>query len=228
MATGVFYVRKRTAAICAATFFALSCVAFSVFALCFSAQRLPLGYAFYYLVSDSENVEASVYAAKSDGGAGFVLPQKTQSVVAWSVYLTERDGLSVCAALQESGKAYRLEAMYLEHLRVRGAKKKQSGRLIGLFRSMYGSLMLLEQEIFRLDKGATQESSRRILRELGKQLAYLEKTCVADFPECAVFCADMKIAVEAAAESTIYGKELRNLLCESCYRYVQLGKKPFA
>ena len=79
-------------------------------------------------------------------------------------------------------------------------------------------------EIGRLDKGATQQSSRATLQILQKQLVYLSNRYEEVFGVFTQVCRDASERIEHVLADTIFAKDLRNIMCQLCDQYIQLTK----
>lgn len=190
----------------------------------FQVKKIYVGYKFHYLIIPTENVEVGVFNAQLDGGAGYTLNVNGKARVALSVYTDEQDGQNVCASLQSTGEQCELITLGVDALYLKSrAEKRNERELVGAFQTFYNCLTILEQEIFRLDKGATQESSKRILSKLKAQLTFLGKQYSSSFAKYAALCAEMAGRISEILKKEIYAKDLRGVLCEASYEFVAIG-----
>ena len=83
---------------------------------------------------------------------------------------------------------------------------------------------MLNGEIKRLEEGATQESSKRILQSLSRQFAYLSKENSMQQEEYTKLCQNASNRVEGFIQGVVYVKDLRYLLCDLCNGYLKLSK----
>ncbi len=156
---------------------------------------------------------------KLEGGAGYLLTEKDGQYVALSVYLTEGDGLAVQAGLEEGST--RLLRKGISSLYFKGKDKKKSALYRNALRILEGYICVLEECISRLEKGATQESCKRILQILRRQFVFAEKE-YAEYPAFSLSCGEWAKELEKIDEETVYAKDLRYLLCWQAERYLQL------
>lgn len=179
---------------------------------------------FVYLVDTSVNIEASAYTAQYAGGAGYLLSCGEQTYAALSVYLDEEDAEAAkTALLKTNGNADTVRItggkLYLR----KASQKRKAEKLKGAFQSLYGNIQVLEREIARLDGGATQQSSKRILGVLERNFSYLAKEYAETFSDFAKTCEDASAFLSRCCEGIVYAKELRYLQCELCVSYVKLS-----
>ena len=189
------------------------------------SQKVYIGHQFHYLIVNTENVEVGVFNAQLDGGAGYLLNVNGKECVALSVYTNEKNGKAVCDSLQKSGERCALITLGLDSIKLKTREeKKNRQQIIGAFQSFHACLSVLEQEIFRLDKGATQESSKRLLSKLKAQFSFLEKQYSSVFSSYAILCSQTSEGISEILKGEIYTKDLRSVLCEASYGYICLGK----
>ena len=188
-------------------------------------ETVALNKSFYFLVSENTHVEASTHIIEQNGGAGYLLEQADREYVVFSVYLKESDGQSVLAKVGALEKNVSIIERKVEKLYFKTRQEKEKAEQItGVFRSLYGCIEVLNNEIDRLSNGATQESSERIVNVLCKQLNYIALETEKIFPEMSALCKNTAEKLFALTEGIIYVKDLRYLQCEMCYKYVKLGE----
>ncbi len=176
---------------------------------------------FYYLVSESEHVEASVCFAVSSGGAGYVLETDDRQYAALSVYLSETDAFTVQATVEDTCvKKRSARCLYLRKRR----DKNAASYIRGGFQTLYGWLTVLEGEINRLSGGCTQQSCWHTLNGLRKQMRYAAKANETYFPAFAKVCDSGAVVLENLTQNIIYAKDLRYLLCSLCEEYCRLSE----
>ena len=181
-------------------------------------KRIEVRKNFYFLVSTSTHVEASTHFVSWSGGSGYLLEDNGREYVVFSVYLQKEDALSVQELLKEPTQLITrsVECLYT-------SDENLSKGVKGAFQTYYGWLTVLQNEINRLAQGCTQQSSKRILNILKKQMEYSSKKYENDFSDYADVC---KIGAEQLTQitnGTVYVKDLRYLLCEFCVAYCQLA-----
>ena len=198
-------------------------LAFFAFALAYSAYLgnatvMGTETAFYLLVSDSTHTQASAELVQLSGGAGYILSQNGKDCVAYSAYSKESDCVLAKDSVEE-GSIVRLDC---GQLYFKGKDKGKANAVYGTMQSLYGCISVLEQEIARLERGATQESSKRILSTLGKQFAYLSKNCEGVASEYAYACNNAYKTIETLCEDIVYASKLRHLHCSLCESYARI------
>lgn len=185
------------------------------------AETVWVGKSFYFLVSNTEHVEAGAYDVRLDGGAGYLLDYDGREYVVLAVYLNGEDGRAVRAA---NDKNTALLQINVDRLFFKDcAEKKKAPLYQGALECLYGCMEVLGLEIDRLDDGATQQSSMQTLGILLKQLRYLALEYQESFAPCAKVCASAGESLDALLKDTIYAKDLRYLLCELSTGYMRLA-----
>ncbi len=154
-----------------------------------------------------------------DGGAGYLVTDGKTQYVALAVYLNEEDGLAVQAGLD--GLSTKLLHKGVYTLYFKGGQKKKSTLYLNALRTLEGYISVLNEGIVRLDKGATQESCKRILTLLRRQFAYAQRE-YASYPSFASSCGAWATTLTELEGGTIYVKDLRYLLCEQVEGYLAL------
>lgn len=191
-----------------------------------AVETVVLNTEFYYLVGEDMQMEAGAEFVRLDGGAGYLLTDGNEEYVALSVYLKEGDGVTVLENLERDGKtgkilAVRAEKLYLKRL----TQQKNALKYKGAFHSLYGCMQVLENCVFRLDKGMTQEACKRILNTLKNQFSYLEKEHHTSFESFSAVCKTAKEYLAEMISNTVYLKDLRYLSCFLAEEYVVLAGK---
>ena len=185
------------------------------------ATPVWVGKSFYFLVSENTHVDVATHETRLDGGAGYLLDYEGNSYVAWSVYFKETDGTAVQVGISEPTKLVKADVACL-YFKTRGQKKKKN-LVKGALDSFYGCIDVLSQGIAKLDKGLTQQACKRILSLLQKEFSYMEKTYRKSYPQFSNVCADIQASLGGILEQTVYGKDLRHLLCGACDAYIRLA-----
>ncbi len=214
---------KRLCVLLALCMLVFSCMAYAV--LLKRAESVYLGKSFYFLVHKTEHIEAGAYDVRLDGGAGYLLEYDGKEYVAFAVYLSERDGISVQTGLAEQGEDTRLLTMTAERMYFKKRKDKKNASLYtGALSVLYGFIQILSEEIARLDKGATQQSSKRILEILARQMGYEKDKYKDSCPAYASLCNGAEESLLASINDTVYANDLRYTLCELSMGYLDLAK----
>ncbi len=182
--------------------------------------------AFYYLVSEETYTEAGAYEVSGEGGAGYLLVSGEEEYVAYAVYLSQRNGERICQEVLEKNGGVKLIEKTAPKLYFKTSEEKQrTDMVVGALNSYYGCMQVLEQEIARLDKGATQESSKRILTTLSKQFQYLENAYHESYRVFAEQCCWAQEMLQEIISGCVYGKDLRFLLCGLTEGYLFLASE---
>ena len=185
-----------------------------------------IGKSIHFLVSENTHIEASVQNVRLDGGAGYLLERGDKKYVALSVYFNEEDGKSVQVAILNRGEDVSLLTIPVDKLYFKTCQEKEFSSIYqGALECLYGCMEVLGLEIARLDKGATQQSSLRILSMLLKQLRYLSVEYEESFALCASVCKKGEESLQEMLQKQIYTKDLRYLLCDLSVGYLQLASK---
>ena len=191
-----------------------------------SLESVYLGKNFYFLVRQTEHVQAGAYDVRLDGGAGYLLEHDGKEYVVFAVYLREEDGMSVQTGLAKQGEETRLLQATAERLYFKRNKDKKNASLyVGALRVLDGFIQVLSEEIARLDKGATQQSVKRILETLARQMEYEKKGHEERYPAYANLCKSAQETLTASICDTVYTNDLRYTLCELAVGYLDLAKE---
>jgi hypothetical protein len=199
--------------------FMLICMSYAV--LITNAQRLWIGKSFYFLVSKDSNIEAGSYEARLDGGAGYLFDYAGNSYIVWSLYLNEKDGMTVQAGLVDSTQLLKVNISYL-YFKTR-TDKKRSALIQGALNTFYSCIEVLSQGLTRLDQGMTQQACKRILTQLNKEYSYMSKIYRDTYPQFSEACQKIQTGLKEILSKTILGKDIRYLLCSACDAYIRLA-----
>ena len=216
-----FFVKKRWLYICIGMIFFIV-ASFLSFAVYLSERVvIPLNKTFYYLVTSTNHIEAGTYEAQLNGGAGYLLNCEDGAYVAVAVYLSEEVG----KAVQQEMSNTSLIGVSVGDWQLINPKQHS---YVNIYKNamdcLYHCIEVLSMEIGRLDKGATQQSSRATLQILQKQLAYLSNRYEEVFGAFTQVCRDASERIEHVLADTIFAKDLRNIMCQLCDQYIQLTK----
>ena len=185
------------------------------------ANSVWIGKSFYFLVTENAHIDASTHEIRLDGGAGYLLEYEGSTYVAWAVYFNEEDGDSVQAGLTSPTRLLKFDVSYLS-FKTRNTKKKKDV-IKDALNSFYGCIDVLGQVIERLDQGLTQQACGRILNTLKREYVYMYNAYQEAYPQFSQACKNMQSAIECILSKTIYGKDLRYLLCSACDAYIRLA-----
>ena len=196
------------------------------FLVCISLQMQPpsvgIVWNFCFLVSQESHIQAGTHEAQLNGGAGYLLSYQGREYVALSVYLKEEDAQRVISQLpeQEEVTLCILTSPQLPGLDKEGGKESIRRQALDC---LYGCMQVLEQETARLDRGATQESSLQIIETLIRQFRFLANKYIQTYSDFSKVCLQAKSFLEGCANPILYVRDLRYLLCELAFSYVDLA-----
>ena len=221
----VFFIKKHIFSWILRVFslaFVVSALAYAAFLS--SVQKLPFAKSFYFLVSQTTKVEVGIFDAQLEGGAGYFLEKNGKQYVALSVYFNKIDARAVENRLRKEGREVALLSYDVEGLYFKCEKEKATFYKNAL-ESLYVCLRQINLETQRLDKGATQQSSVKILRAIQEVFQTLYYTYKNSYSACAQVCQMGESALQEIVEKTIYAKDLRHLLCELVEAYLDLTSR---
>ncbi len=186
------------------------------------AQVVDKEKTFYFLTSEDTNVEAATYDVLLQGGAGYLLTIDKRERVVLSAYLSNEQGRAVAEEI-EGTKLLSLSTgkLYFKTLK----QKRFAKTAVSALERLYSCLNVLTWEITRLDKGATQESSKRVLNGLAKQFAYMKKEHQSSYKGFAAVCKNAEESLRKMTSDIVFTRDLRFLQCELCIAYYQLSKE---
>lgn len=180
---------------------------------------------FYFLVSDTSSLEVSTQIIGLQGGAGYSLTYQDGEYAAYSVYFSENESRDAQSSVAKIGESAEIVTVTSSPLYLKTAKqKKQAATISGAFESLYGCMQVLNGEIARLERGATQESSKRILQMLSRQFAFLGKEYEETVSGYKKTCENAEKRLLEATSGVVYAKDLRYILCELSVAYANLSK----
>ncbi len=218
--SAVFF-RKRiikfTACVLLVCTLALACIG-----VCRKRVEIPTGKDFYFLVDTSSHVEASTHGVQYVGGAGYLLERNGGACVAYSVYVTEENALRAQEALLQNAKSVETVKASSGNMKIKRRDKDKAKALQGAMESLYGNICVLEAEIARLENGATQQSSARILATLERNFEYLATQYGEIYHAYAKRCLESAKILKEVQKGIIYAKDLRYLQCELCVAHGEL------
>ncbi len=187
------------------------------------AKRLDVANTFYFLVSNSTHIQASTYETESIGGAGYLLETKEREYATFSVYLSKDKAEQAKAALSERHVPTEMVSVSVGTIWLKTKREKKNAKVYqSAFELLDNFLQVLDGQIVRLTVGETQESVKRVLEILKKQVAYTEKEYEKNFPDFSKLCNRAVKSLEKTLDGIVYAKDLRYLLCELCVGYVQM------
>ena len=177
---------------------------------------------FYFLVSKNQRLEASSFEIKAENGAGYLLEKDGKQYIALSVYFNEIDGENALqSAITRFDDLAVVSIISGDLYFITPFQKRTADRTIGGLKSFLGGIRALESEIKRLEKGATQQSSKRILNDVSQTIAYLGEENEL-FKSASVITTS---TVQEIIEDVVYLKDLRYLLWALCMEYTSICSK---
>ncbi len=198
---------------------------------CFYAKRLEntqtvlTAKHFYFLVSDDKSIEVSKEMIVLQGGAGYALVHGSDTYAAYAVYFSKDESMDAQSSVLEMGKSAKIVEVSCTPLYLKTEKEKAYAPMImGAFESFYGCMQVLNGEIKRLERGATQESSRCILQTLSRQFSFLKKQYAEKVAGYGNACENAEKGLSEILSNIVYAKDLRYLLCELSVAYAKLSK----
>ena len=187
-----------------------------------SSKTVAVGRSFCFLVSQDSHIQAGAYEVQIHGGAGYLLSYQEEEYVALAVYLKEEDAQRVISQLPEQEE---VTLCILTSPQLPGLDKEEGKESIRrqALDCLYGCMQVLEQETARLDRGATQESSLQIIETLIRQFRFLANKYIQTYSDFSKVCLQAKSFLEGCANPILYVRDLRYLLCELAFSYVDLA-----
>ncbi len=186
---------------------------------------VPIYTSFYFLVTEELHVEAGAELIKLEGGAGYVLCLDGKEYAVSSVYLKKSDGESVCAAMLQCGKAVRILPIQIDNLYLKGSNKKKEKVYTSALNLLKGCISLLQECVEYLDNGATQESIKRILLALRKQIVYISAQYNKKYAAFSRLCTQSARELQNIENDIIYASDLRYLSCQMVDGYLTLCRQ---
>ena len=161
--------------------------------------------------------------AQLNGGAGYPLQVGENYKVAYAVYFNRDQGEKAQTELAQNGTNAQLRACFVQALVFTSVnERKNISTVCAALDNLYACMQILQQEIQRLSRGATQQSSKRILETLKTQLCGLLKSYRGIYDAFAQVCSQSVALLENCLNGVVYNKDLRYLLCFWGYSYVRL------
>lgn len=199
-------------------------VSFSLSAAVFLGESRVFMRSFHFLVLPTDNTQAAAGVSGLDGGAGYVMQSGTS--VALGVYFTLAQAEEVLSRVQIRYPETEIVTFSTEKFHFKGKKeKRKADKIVASFSTLYEYLWLVFDESVRLENGGTQESSKRILGSVSRQLSFLGKENESVDEEIAKTCAEASEKIFLLTEKIVYAKDLRYFLCEYAERYIALFER---
>ena len=189
----------------------------------FCAASLETEKVFYFLTSTSSHIQASTHNAQYLGGAGFILKNDQREYVTYAVYTEESLAKQAYKSLKEQEEEICVLTIRAKNARILSKNQKKHATVYeSALCCLSAHIQLLNDEISRLESGATQESTKRFLDIQMKQFSYMEKTYQKQFAAFATVCQESLTLMKEMHSTIVYVKDMRYLLCFLCQNYVDL------
>ena len=184
------------------------------------AEYIDLSKNFYFLISDDLHLQASTHEMHLQGGAGYLLQDEPHTYVVYHVYSSLEQAQKVQNRLPQASSVILKSAdrLYFDTPR----EKQTASYVCDTLAGLDGCMQVLDAEITRLEKGATQQSSKRILSTIHKQLCYIQSEYTMDLPSIDAFTLETCALLQSCIDEIVYAKDLRYALCLLSDGYLQL------
>ncbi|MBQ8319572.1 MAG: hypothetical protein IJX81_01715 [Clostridia bacterium] len=178
---------------------------------------------FHFLVIETEHVEAAAGTSSLLGGAGHVM--STGEGVALGVYFALSSAEAAAANAKKEYPEVKVVSQGIRKFLFSGKRERgNADKIIAAFSTLYEYLHLIYDESVRLERGGTQESSRRLLSGIAKQLAFLGEENGEVEQTLAKTCRAASGELSELIEGTIYAKDLRGFLCVYAENYLSAAR----
>lgn len=186
-------------------------------------ESVWLGKTLFFLVSEPSCVEAGVYDAQLQGGAGYHFHYNQRDYIVYSVFVSAEEGQSACLSLSSSVERVSLLKIIIPYLyfQTYNEKKNITGYTSAI-RILYNYIEILNLEIKRLSDGATQQSAKQTLSLLINQLRYTSQIYEENYLIFSQICDDVARTLQSLLKDIVYTKDLRYLLCNLSVNFLQL------
>lgn len=223
--TTVFFWKKIILYICTVLGIAVAVISFLSMGVTGKSTVLETQKNFYFLVSTSSHIQASTHNAQYLGGAGYTLAYGDRDYVTYAVYTDVSSGEQAYQSLKQQDKDVLLITLHTKNLRFVTKKDKQSTSTYkSAFECLYAHIRLLNEEIARLDDGATQDSTKRFLKIQRRQFLYMQRQYEKVFSEFSSVCKQAVEQIEEMQSQIVYVKDMRYLSCFLCQSYALLAE----
>lgn len=190
-------------------------------------QAVDVNSSFYLLVSGETNIEAGAEFVKLEGGAGYLFTTDEGEYIVLSIYLREDKGETVLKKMEESGEKVQLMPIHIKKLYFDNREKEKQNTYLSGLNLIEEYLSVLENCIEILDKGGTQESIKRILSPMEKQIYFLAQDFQEKYDDFSRLCQQIAIELQKINNQIIYTRDLRYLSCQMVDGYLGLCKQFF-
>jgi len=184
-----------------------------------------LGKEFYFLTVPAETVEVSALEIQKDGGAGFLLSFSKEQRMALAVYANEADGKKILLNNQGKYEDLRLVCVRCDRLYFGFQSAKEGKDVLTALNTLDEYISLLNEMIARVENGQTQEASKRILKEIGKNFDYLKKAYQKKYPELSAVYQKGAIELQKQTDNLVFAKDLRYVVCLLSKGYIDFAER---
>jgi hypothetical protein len=176
---------------------------------------------FYYVVANSPHVQASTYTVELEGGAGYPVENNGTYYAAYAVYFSMDKAKEVALNLKNMGNAVKIVESGEQTLYFKSREEKRAkGKIINALDNLYACMLRLQGEIERLERGATQSSSKNKILSIVETMRFLAGAN-SGIGEYAQTCSVSAERLEGYARGVILAKDLRFELCKWSELYVR-------
>ncbi|MBQ8375169.1 MAG: hypothetical protein IJX98_06340 [Clostridia bacterium] len=176
-------------------------------AIWLSGSQSAAGYSFYFLVYQTDSLQASQSDIRLQGGAGYLM----DTGVAFSVYFEESTAESVRNRIVKDYPTATVKCLKTGNFRLCGSEQRD--RIIGEYTSFYGVLKSLERTVELLENGQTQNKIKNLLHDLCDWLDYFSRESEVELGKVVQVLSN---GLKEAMEGVVYADALRYSLCEAC------------
>jgi hypothetical protein len=189
------------------------------------AKTLFIHKTFYFLAAENVNVQAGAFEMELQGGAGYPMQFGEREYAVMSVYFS-RDAANGVLAQLDNKKEMTVLSRSCDKIYLKSRKEKlKAEKIKGGLSVLYACIRLLNGEISRLEKGATQESSARVLKAIAAQLCFWGKSNRSELPSFARGQEEIGESLLGFAGKVIFTQDLRYELCKMSDFYLQICSK---
>ena len=184
-----------------------------------------VSFRYYYLVWEEVYTEAGAITAYNEGGASYYLEDGQNEWVALAVYTSVEDACVVQEMLCKK-KRVNIVEKGIDTLYFKGKKQKASANTyVSGLKIFDRYIRMLEECIYRLDNGLSQEKARDILSLIRRQFIYCGTIYDKEFPVLAQACIRAQNRLETIYKSVIKTKDLRYLVCEMAEENISMARE---
>ena len=220
-----FFLKKLTAR-ATSLFFVLFIGGLCILTVYFqSAKKVFVSFRYYYLVQEDASTQAGAVLIYNEGGASYFLEDGKNEWIALALYTRAEDAYGVQEALLNE-KSVAVIEKGVDALYFKGKKEKAlANTYVNGLKLLDGYIRIVEECIYRLDSGLSQEKAREILGLLNRQLQHCAEGYKKDFPALSMACRRAQNELEDICNSVIMAKDLRYLACEMAQENITMASE---